>query len=89
MCFNKPEPGPSADDGSSRLADGAHQSELVWDGRQSIERASSYKYLGVLLTECLDWSEHKQQVYNRTADALEAVRRMGVRHMQPLQAGYV
>ena len=89
MCFNKPEPGPSADDGSSRLADGAHQSELVWDGRQPIERASSYKYLGVLLTECLDWSEHKQQVYNRTADALEAVRRMGVRHIQPLQAGYV
>jgi len=63
--------------------------QLLWDDREPIERVSCYKYLGVLLTETLDWNKHKRHMFCRTADAVDGARRKGIRHMQPLQAGYV
>ena len=63
--------------------------ELLWADHEPIEKVPCYRYLGVVLTETLDWSRQRQAVYARTADAADGARRKGIRYMQPRQAGYV
>ena len=51
--------------------------------KHKIEQVKSYKYLGVLLTESLDWKQHKEHVYAYTRDAKDSARRAGMLSMHP------
>ena len=48
-----------------------------------------YKYLGIHLSDTLDWKMHKAYVEQRTADAADSARRSSICHMRPRQASYV
>ena len=80
---------PRASQHSQHCQEQRTQQTLLWDGREPVDKVPCYRYLGVLLSETLDWSKQRQAVYARTADAAEGARRKGIRHMHPRQAGYV
>ena len=89
MCFSQPVhmPVPAA---SAAAAPGpAPTPSLVWDGKDAIERVSMYKYLGIHLSDTLDWNKHKQHVLQRTTEAADSARRSSIDHMQPRQASYI